>query len=218
MKLLKKASLAVIMMCVMVLCTVFCAANVSAAAVTASGECGDSLTWTLYDDGEYEVREIISGHAFEDADLSDVIMQYNHEGRVFARVSNGTLRILPDEKGLAIEADLGGTELGAQVYSEIAGGYTDKMSIGMKIDRSRDVWTTEELAGKVIETRTVNRIVKLYDVSAVSIPANDATSISVRTLVDGAIDRLKAERLEAQKLELERRRAEVRARALGGKK
>jgi len=56
MKLLKKASLAVIMVCVMVLCTVFCAANVSAAAVTASGECGDNLTWTLYDDGELVIE------------------------------------------------------------------------------------------------------------------------------------------------------------------
>ena len=91
------------------------------------------------------------------------------------------------------------------------------MSIGMKVDRSRDVWTTEQLADKIIETRTINKVLKLYDVSAVSIPANDATSISVRALVDGEIERLKAERLEAQKLELERRRAEVRARALGGK-
>lgn len=173
--------------------------------------------YVLYDDGEYEIREVMDAHALDDTDMTDVIMQYNHEGRVFARVSNGTLSTQVDERGLAIEADLGGTDLGAQVYQEILGGYTDKMSIGMKVDRSRDVWTTEQLAGKVIETRTINRISKIYDVSAVSIPANDATSISVRALVDGVIDQLKAERLEAQKLELERRRAEVRARALGGK-
>ena len=173
--------------------------------------------YVLYDDGEYEIRERMDPHAFDDTDMTDVIMQYNHEGRVFARKSNGTLETTVDERGLAIEADLGGTDLGAQVYQEILGGYTDKMSIGMKVDRSRDVWTTEQLNGKMIETRTIHRIVKVYDVSAVSIPANDATSISVRALVDGEIERLKAERLEAQKLELERRRAEVRARALGGK-
>ena len=175
--------------------------------------------YVLYSDDEYEVREIMDAHAFDEADLSDVIMQYNHEGRVFARVSNGTLQVHTDERGLAIEADLGGTDLGAQVYAEIAGGYTNKMSIGMKVDRSRDVWTTEKLAGKVIETRTIHRVAKLYDVSAVSIPANDATSISVRTLVDGVIEQLRAERLEAQRKEQERRRLEVRARALaGGKK
>ncbi len=176
--------------------------------------------YTLYDDGEYEVREIMDAHAFDETDMTDVIMQYDHAGRVFARRSNGTLSTEVDESGLAIEANLGGTELGAQLYEEIAGGYTNKMSVGMKIDRSRDVWTTEQLAGKIIETRTINRVAKLYDVSAVSIPANDATSISVRALVDGAIERVKAERQEALKQqELERRRAEVKERAiaLGGK-
>lgn len=173
--------------------------------------------YVLYSDNEYELREIMDAHAFDETDMDDCIMQYNHEGRVFARVSNGTLSVGSDERGLAIEADLTGTDLGNQVYQEIAGGYTDKMSVGMKIDRSRDVWTTEQLAGKVIETRTIYKVDRLYDVSAVSIPANDATSISVRALVDGEIEKIRAERLEAEKLELERRRAELRARAIGGK-
>lgn len=173
--------------------------------------------YVLYSDDEYEIREIMDAHAFDDTDLSDVIMQYDHAGRVFARVSNGTLIVSPDERGLAIEGDLGGTELGRQVYQEISGGYTDKMSVGMKVDKSRDIWTTETLAGKTIETRLITRVERLYDVSAVSIPANDATSISVRALTDGVIERLRAERLEAERLELERKRAETRARALGGK-
>lgn len=172
--------------------------------------------YTLWDDGETVIREVIDSHAFDDTDMSDVIMQYNHEGRVFARESNGTLKVNPDEVGVAIEADLGGTELGRQIYDEVRGGYTNKMSVGMKIDRSRDVWTSEKLNGKNVELRRVMRVAKLYDVSAVSLPANDATSISVRSLVDGVIERLTAERQEAQKLELARRRAEVRARALAG--
>lgn len=175
-------------------------------------------SYTLYSDNEYEIREVMDAHAFDETDLSDVIMQYDHAGRVFARVSNGTLEVKPDENGLQIAGDLGGTDIGRQLYQEIEGGYTNKMSVGMKIDRSRDVWTKEELAGKVVETRTIYKVDRLYDVSAVSIPANDATSISVRTLVDGEIEKLKAERLEAEKLELERKRAELRARALGGKK
>ena len=175
--------------------------------------------YTLYSDNEYELREIMAQEAFEGTDISDVIMQYNHEGRVFARVSNGTLSVHTDETGLAIEADLGGTELGRQLYEEIRGGYTDKMSIGFKVDRDADVWTREKDAdGKVIETRTINKVLKLFDVSAVSIPANDATSISVRALVDGEIDKLKAERLEAERVELERRRAEIRAKLLGGQR
>lgn len=172
--------------------------------------------YVLYSDNDYEIREVMESTAFDDTDMSDVIMQYNHEGRVFARVSNGTLSVQSEEEGLAIEADLGGTELGRQLYEEIDGGYTNKMSVGMKVDRSKDVWVREELDGKTIETRQIYRVEKLYDVSAVSIPANDATSISVRALVDGEIEKLRAERLEAERVELERRRAEVRAKALIG--
>lgn len=174
--------------------------------------------YTLYQDNEYELREIVNEDAFDECDLSDCIMQYNHEGRVFARLSNGTLELTIDKpNGLLINADLGGTELGAQVYEEIKGGYTDKMSMGFKVDRSADVWTREQIDGRVIETRQINKIVKLYDVSAVSIPANNQTSIeavSVRALVDGAIEQLRAERLEAEALELERKRALIKARIM----
>ena len=174
--------------------------------------------YVLYEDEDLIIKEVIDSRAFEETDMSDVIMQYNHEGRVFARLSNGTLKLATDERGLEIEANLGGTELGRNLYEEIEGGYTNKMSMGFKVDRSADVWTTEMVGGKTIEERRINRILRLYDVSAVSIPANDATSISVRTLVDGEIEKLKAERLEAEELELARARAELRARVLGGKK
>ena len=174
--------------------------------------------YVLYEDGEYQVREIIDENAFDECDLSDVIMQYNHEGRVFARNTNGTLNLTIDKpNGLLIDADLGGTELGGQVYEEIKGGYTDKMSMGFKVDRSADVWTREQIDGKVIETRQINRITKLYDISAVSIPANGNTSIeavSVRALVDGVIDEIRAERLEAERIALKRKRAEIRARLM----
>ena len=174
--------------------------------------------YTLYDDGEYEVREVIDPSAFDNCDMSDVIAQYNHEGRVLARLSNGTLELNVDKpNGLLINADLSGTELGRQIYEEIKGGYTNKMSMGFKVDRSADVWTRENIDGKVIEERRINSIIKLYDVSAVSIPANPGTSIEARSidaLVDGVIDELRAERLEAERVETERRRAEIRARLM----
>lgn len=174
--------------------------------------------YTLYSDGEYEVREVIDPSAFDNCDMSDVIMQYNHEGRVFARLSNGTLKLNIDKsKGLEIDADLDGTELGRQVYEEIKGGYTNRMSMGFKVDKSADVWTRQETEGKTIEERRVMSVVKLFDVSAVSIPANPGTSIEARSidaLVNGVIDELKAERLEIERLETERRRAEIRARLM----
>ena len=89
--------------------------------------------------------------------------------------------------------------------------------MGFKVDKSADVWTRINVDGKTIEERRINSIVKLYDVSAVSIPANPGTSIEARSidaLVDGVIDELRAERLEAERLELERRRAEIKARLM----
>lgn len=158
--------------------------------------------YVLYSDDDYEFREQVDPHAFDEADLSDVIFQYNHEGRVFARNSNNTLKVGPDEKGLAIEADLGGTEIGRNLYEEIKGGYTTKMSYGYTVKEDKSERVTVD--GREIYTRTVLKVGKVYDVSAVSIPANDATSISVRNLCNGEIEKIKAERLKA--LELERKR------------
>ena len=173
--------------------------------------------YTLYEDDWIVYREQVDPAAFNEADMSDVIMQYDHQGRVFARISNGTLDVTPDEKGLLIDADLGGTELGRQLYDEIRGGYTDKMSFGFTVESDEELRTKLD-DGRVDYLRTITGIAKLYDVSAVSIPANDGTSIGVstRSRIDGAIEDVRAERLAAEQMELERRRAEVRAKALGG--
>lgn len=141
----------------------------------------------------YTVLEQIDPSAFDECDMSDVIMQYNHEGRVFARISNDTLRVTADDVGLAVEADLGGTELGAQVYEEIAGGYTDKMSFGFRVGEDKREITEDRETGQVTVLRTITRISKLYDVSAVSIPANDATNISARSYGEGVIAELLGE-------------------------
>ena len=81
-----------------------------------------SEPYELFRDGNYTVYEQIDPAAFAETDMSDVIMQYNHEGRVFARTSNDTLTLTSDEHGLHVRADLGGTEIGRQLYEEIKGG------------------------------------------------------------------------------------------------
>lgn len=171
--------------------------------------------YTLYEDEYWSLQEVVDTKAFDNTDMSDVIMQYDHQGRVFARNKNNTLTVTPDEHGLLIEADLGGTELGRQLYEEIRGGYTDKMSFGFTVD-GEDILDTKDENGKNLTVRTIKSVRKLYDVSAVSIPANDATEISVRNLTDGEIERIQAERLAAEKEELERLRAEIRAKAMSG--
>lgn len=157
--------------------------------------------YLLFDTGDYRVMEKIDRRAFDGCDMTDVIMQYNHEGRVFARNKNDTLRLAVDDHGLNITADLGGTEIGRQLYDEIKGGYTDKMSFGFRVGEDMRTEVYDADTNKTTVMRTILRISKLYDVSAVSIPANDATSISARTVSDGLIAEVEAERLKARKLE-----------------
>ena len=159
--------------------------------------------YVLWEDRDIVVREIIDHDALLNADMSDVIMQVNHEGRVFARNSNDTLSLVPDAHGLGVEAYLGGPDLGRGVFQDIAGGYMTKMSWAFTVER--DEWKSEQAPdGRSLETRTIKAVKKIYDVSVVSIPANDATEISARNLADGVIERVKAERLEA--LELRKRK------------
>lgn len=177
-----------------------------------------SQPYRLWSDDDVELREQVLRSAFDETDMADVIMQYDHTGRVFARRRNGTLRLEVTDEGLAIEADLGGTDIGRQLYEEIRGGYTDKMSYGYTLTEDgadEEYLGTEN--GRKIYLRTVKKIAKLYDVSAVSLPANDNTSISARSAFDGVIERVTAERLEAQRIETERLRTIVRARAKGVK-
>ena len=166
--------------------------------------------YTLFEDERAIFDEQVDRNAFAETDLGDVIMQYNHEGRVFARTRNGTLEIEPDEHGLKIRAYLGGTEIGRQLYEEIAGGYTDRMSFGFTVAEDDNKRGKAE-DGRIQILRTITKIGKLYDVSAVSLPANDATEISARNTGDGLIAaameeiRAEEERERAKQAEAERR-------------
>ena len=159
--------------------------------------------YTLFREKDMIVREQVDPCAFDGTDMTDVIMQYDHEGRVFARVKNGTLELESDEHGLKIRANLGGTEIGRQLFEEIKGGYTNKMSFGFTVaDQKRT--RSKDAEGNIVVLRTITRIGKLFDVSAVSLPANDATEISARSIGDGliaeAVKEIQAEEERARKI------------------
>ena len=159
---------------------------------------GYATTWDeylLWDDGEYRMFERIDPHAYDECDLSDIIFQLNHEGRVYARGGNKTLIVGPDEKGLHTRAYLGGTETGRQIREEIKGGYLTKMSQGFRVDQEKREIIEDRETGRIDVHRTILRMKKLYDVSVVSLPANEATSISARSISEGVIAEVKQERL-----------------------
>ena len=153
------------------------------------------------------VNEQVDARAFDGTDMSDVIMQYDHEGRVFARVKNGTLELTPDEHGLKVRANLGGTEIGRQLFEEIDGGYTNKMSFGCTVTGQKRE-RRKDAEGNTVILRTITKVGRLFDVSAVSLPANDATEISSRTIGDGLIAEVQEEVLAEE--ERQRKIGEIR--------
>lgn len=145
---------------------------------------------------EIEVKEMVDKNAFANCDMTDVIFQYDHEGRVYARLSNNTMGLETDEHGLKTRAYLGGTNIGRNLYEEIKGGYTNKMSFGFIVNKAKMVRNSE--GGY---TRIIQEIKKLFDVSAVSYPQNEFTEISARKHCEGEIAAYETERLEAEKRE-----------------
>ena len=153
--------------------------------------------YVLWEDEDGPVYERFERGCFDNCDMSDIIFQLNHEGTVMARQSNGSLIVEVDENGLFTAADLGRTEAARRLYEEISAGMITKMSWGFFLG---DYYFDRE--SRTIVHRTVK---KIFDVSAVSIPANQNTEINARGWVNGVIDL--AARSEA---ELDERRRKLR--------
>ena len=146
-----------------------------------------------FEDG-WKYYEVIEDHAVDGADLSDVIFQYNHSGRVFARQSNKSLIVQPDNTGLFMCADLGRTDGAKQLYQDIAAGMVTKMSWAFTVKRDS---ITEDREKRII-TRNIQEIKKVFDVSAVDRPANEDTEINARNFATRSYEQMKAERLQRQ--------------------
>lgn len=148
--------------------------------------------YTLFEYDGIKYQEKISRDALAGADMGDVIFLYNHEGMVFARQSNGTLELSSDDRGLHVRADLSSTEDSRRMYESIKAGLVTQMSWAFTIN-------AEEYDERT-HTRTISSVKKVYDVSAVSIPANPNTDISARSFWDGVI----AEEQKKRRRDLER--------------
>lgn len=142
-----------------------------------------------------QYKEVIDRNALDGADLTDIPFKYNHSSdvMVMARTRNHTLTVAPDQKGLFIHAELANTTTGKDMYELIRRGDIDKMSFAFTVQ--------EDSYDTATRTRRILKINKLYDVSAVDLPAYDQTSISARSYFEG-----KAELEEKAKLEEKRQK------------
>lgn len=159
---------------------------VSGAEYKARGYASTFDRYLLFEDQDGPVYEQIDRHAFDHADMSDVIFQFDHMGRVYARTSNGSLSLSVDDHGLLTEEYLGLTSSSRSMWEDINAELITRMSFCFLVaDGHFDRGTS---------TSVITRISKVFDVSAVSIPANPGTDIEARCAYDGAILRARAER------------------------
>lgn len=166
--------------------------------------------YVLFKADGVEYNERIDKEAFKNADMSDVIFQFDHSGMVFARQSNETLKLEIDDVGLKVIADLSKTAKAREMHEDIKSGNITAMSWAFTVEE--DAYNSET------RTQTITKVDKVYDVSCVSIPANDKTSISART-IEGVINEQKrSERAHKEgqdNLELRKRVLRLRTRLEG---
>lgn len=130
----------------------------------------------------WSFREKIARGAFRKAldEDQDVVYLFDHEGMPLARTSARTLHLSEDPRGLAVEATAAPTTMARDLALAMRAGNVRQMSFAFSI--AEDTWTIEEHEdGSIEEIRTVTKIARLYDVSAVSIPAYSQTDAAVRS-------------------------------------
>ena len=150
----------------------------------------------------YSYTEVIDSKAFDGADMSDVVLRYNHNDSfmVLARTRNKSLGLNVDEKGLFIDATLQDDITDHRnIFNAIKSGLIDKQSFAFTVDEDSYDYDTD--------TRTITKIGKVFDVSVVDQPFYNATDVSIaRDLNNDDFLTRREELRKAHEEELERQR------------
>ena len=158
--------------------------------------------------------EIIEAGALDSTDLRDVRFLVNHDTNMIPlarsrnNTDNSTMQMVVDGDGMGIRVDLD-TENNAEaksLYSAVSRGDITGMSFMFTVDA--DSWDDIESEHP---TRTIRAIGKVFEVSAVTFPAYEATSINARGLAD-ALDSAKAslESVRAERRAMEQKKKLIR--------
>lgn len=143
-------------------------------------------------------KEVIDRNAFDNADMSDIVMKYNHEDSVLplARTRGGTLQFEVDDHGLKIRARLVDTTVNRDIYTLIKEGILSKMSFAFTVKEEQYDYETD--------TRRILAFDKIFDVSVVDVPAYETTEIFARSKED--YEKEKQAYLDKKQLELEKQK------------
>lgn len=146
----------------------------------------------MYESDGVQYYEQIDASAFEGADMSDVVLNIDHAGKPAAKTKNGTLSLEIRSDGLYMNADLSKNATGRELYEDIKNGFYDKMSFAFTV--------AKESYNKKLRTRVIEKIDRLFDVSAVTFPAYSQTAISARSFFEAEAEKEKvAEAIEREK-------------------
>jgi len=128
----------------------------------------------------FDFREKISAGAFaKSIKKDDIRALFNHDANYpLGRNKAGTLKLKEDAQGLAIEIDPPQTQWARDLQESIRRGDISQMSFGFIV--VKDEW--EHNKGK--ESIRTLKEVKLYDVSPVTFPAYQQTSVKVRDYIN----------------------------------
>lgn len=152
-------------------------------------------------------REVIAPGAFTEAiGRDDVVFLINHEGLPLARTRSGTLQLTQDDTGLRMETVLDPADPDVMsIVGKMKRGDLDKMSFAF-IPEIQEWDETGETPLRTI------RKASLHDVSIVTTPAYDGTSIALRSLEAHRAQKRKAHNFHAAAL---RRRMSMNLRLRG---
>ena len=149
------------------------------------------------------MKEVIDRKAFDNADMSDIVMKYNHEDSVLpmARTRGGSLQFDVDDHGLRIRANLPDTTVNKDIFTLIKEKVLSKMSFSFT--------DKEEEYDYETDTRRILAFDKIFDVSVVDVPAYESTEIYARSKEEYQEEKRQYEEQKEQhrKLELEKKKA-----------
>lgn len=130
------------------------------------------------------MKEVIDRGAFDNADMSDIVMKYNHEDSFLpmARTRGGSLQFNIDDHGLKIRAKLPDTTTNKDIFTLIKEGILSKMSFAFTVANEEYDYETD--------TRIILAFDKIYDVSVVDVPAYETTEIYARSKEEYELDKL----------------------------
>lgn len=142
--------------------------------------------------------EEIDKDAFNETDISDVYLLFNHdENNILAGTQNDSLRLSIDDKGVFQDSNIIDTTTGKDIFKLVKNGLVRKMSFAFTIADGGEEWSERD--GK--EHRIIRKIDKLFDVSLVTYPAYSDTSAYARSMTDELAEQHKKRVEQKRKLE-----------------